>query len=135
MHSTKKLTFTTLAVALILSLVGFGNAGQTQGDASGTNESTQSSSKETAEVQKFSPIVAEVPHAPIPFAGSDGRTHLVYELEATNFTSGKTAIKRLVVLDADTGDALATLNAREVAGRLQPAGLRETVDSFAPSMT
>jgi len=41
-----------------LSLVGFGNAGQTQGDASGTNESTQSSSKETAEVQKFSPIVA-----------------------------------------------------------------------------
>jgi hypothetical protein len=79
--------------------------------------------------------LAEVPHAPIPFAGSDGRTHLVYELEATNFTSGKTAIKRLVVLGADTGDALATLNAREVAGRLQPAGLRETVDSFAPSMT
>ncbi|MEJ7814837.1 MAG: hypothetical protein WKF53_06640, partial [Rubrobacter sp.] len=39
--------------------------------------------------------------------GSDGRTHLVYELEATNFTSGKTAIKRLVVLDADTGDAVA----------------------------
>ncbi len=58
MHSTKKLTFTTLAVALILALVGFGSAGQTQGDASGTNESTQSSSKETAEVQKFSPIVA-----------------------------------------------------------------------------
>jgi len=76
-----------------------------------------------------------VPHAPIPFVGSDGRTHLVYELEATNLTSGKTAIKRLVVLDADTGDAIATLNAREVAGRLQPAGLRETVDSFAPSMT
>lgn len=76
-----------------------------------------------------------MPHAPIPFVGSDGRTHLVYELEATNLTSGKTAIKRLVVLDADTGDAIATLNAREVAGRLQPAGLRETVDSFAPSMT
>ena len=101
-----------------LALVGFGNAGQTQGDGSGANESTQSSSKEAAEVQEFTPIVAEVLHAPIPFAGSDGRTHLVYELDATNFTSGKTAIKRLEVLDADTCDAVAALNAREVAGRL-----------------
>jgi hypothetical protein len=79
--------------------------------------------------------VGRVPYAPIPFAGSDGRTHLVYELEATNFSSAKATIEKLQVLDPDTGDVVATLDAKEVASRLQLAGLRETVDSFAPSMT
>jgi murein DD-endopeptidase MepM/ murein hydrolase activator NlpD len=79
--------------------------------------------------------VGQVLDAPVPFAGSDGRTHLVYELEATNFTSGETTIGQLEVLDADTDDVLTTLNAEEVAGRLQPAGLREPADTFAPSMT
>jgi hypothetical protein len=39
------------------------------------------------------------------------------------------------VLDADTDDVLATLDAKEVTSRLQPAGLREPVDTLAPSMT
>jgi hypothetical protein len=89
----------------------------------------------TEDVQVLTPIVAEVLHAPIPFSGSDGRTHLVYELETTNFSSGNTTIEHLQVLDADTGDVVATLDAEEVASRLQPAGLREAVDTFAPSMT
>lgn len=37
--------------------------------------------------QNFTPLVGEVPYAPIPFPGSDGRTHLTYELETTNFTT------------------------------------------------
>jgi hypothetical protein len=76
-----------------------------------------------------------VPFAPIAFAGSDGRTHLVYELAATNFTSGETTIGQLEVLDADTGNVVATLDAEEVAGRLQPAGLREPAGTLAPSTT
>ena len=47
----------------------------------------------------------------------------VYELEATNFTSGKVTIGKLEVLDADTDEVVATLDAKEVAARLQPAGL------------
>jgi hypothetical protein len=87
------------------------------------------------DVQALTLIVAEVLHAPIPFVGSDGRTHLVYELKTTNFSSAETTIEQLQVLDADTSDAVATLDAEEVAGRLQPAGLREAIDTFAPSMT
>ena len=83
----------------------------------------------TEDVQAFTPIVGEVSYAPIPFEGSDGGTHLVYELEATNFTSGKVTIGKLEVLDADTDDVVATLDAKEVAARLQPAGLREPVDT------
>jgi hypothetical protein len=86
------------------------------------------------DAQRLTPIVGEVPHAPVPFDGSDGRTHLVYELEATNFSGGKTTIEKLKVLDADTGEVVDALGAKEVASRLQPAGLRNTVDAFAPSM-
>jgi hypothetical protein len=84
--------------------------------------------------QDITPLLAEVPYAPIPFAGSDGRTHLVYELKAINFSNGETTIERLEVLDADTGNVIDTLGAEEVAGRLQPAGLRDAADTVAPSM-
>src|SRR5215217_6347878 len=149
-----------LVVALVLALPSCSNEKQAQNDASATNKSAQSSPKkpeqgaqvhvtaEGAEVQltiataeagegaqEPTPIVGDVPYAPIPFAGSDGRTHLVYELEATNFSSGKVSIGKLEVLDADTGDVVTTLDAKEVAGRLQPAGLRESADTLAPSMT
>jgi hypothetical protein len=140
-----------LVVALVLALASCSNEKQAQSNSSVTNASTQTSSENTvgdAEVhltittmeagegaQELTPIVGEVPYEPIPFAGSDDRTHLVYELEATNFTDGKTTIERLDVLDADSRDVVATLDAEEVAGRLQPAGLREPVDTFAPSMT
>src|SRR3712207_5426622 len=133
--------------ALILVLAGCGTGERAQNDASDTKENTRSSAGTTAvgdsttasraaveDTQAFTPIVAQVLDAPIPFAGSDGRTHLVYELEATNFTSGKTAIEQLEVLDSDTDDVVATLGAEEVEGRLQPAGLREAAGTLAPSM-
>src|SRR3712207_6103957 len=127
-----------LLIALILVLAGCGNGEQAQNDASGTNEPQESSAGTTAvggsttatvaDDQEFTPIVGRVLDAPIPVAGSDGRTHLVYELEATNFTSGETTVERLEVIDADTDDVLTSLDAEEVAGRLQPAGPREPAD-------
>jgi murein DD-endopeptidase MepM/ murein hydrolase activator NlpD len=89
----------------------------------------------TEDAQELTPIVGEVSNAPIPFKGSDGRTHLVYELEVTNFSPGEASIRRLRVLDAGTNEAVATLGAKQVASRLQPAGFREPVDSLAPSAT
>jgi hypothetical protein len=149
-HSANRVLFTLTAVS-VLVLVGCSSGEQAQSDTTGANESTQGSSEQTDQeedrhidlnittteevegTQDFTPIVAEVPDAPIPFAGSDGRTHLVYELAATNFTSGETTIEQLEVLDADTGDVVDTLDAEEVAGRLQPAGLRDAADTLAPS--
>jgi hypothetical protein len=83
--------------------------------------------------QDFTPLVGEVLYAPIPFPGSDERTHLVYELETTNFSSGGVTIEGLEIVDADTGDTVHVLDAEEVAGRLQPAGSRESVDSLEPA--
>ena len=89
----------------------------------------------TKDAQALTPIVGEVSNAPIPFKGSDGRTHLVYELEVTNFSPGQTSIERLEVLDAATKEVVATLGAKQLASRLQPAGFREPVHSLAPSTT
>jgi murein DD-endopeptidase MepM/ murein hydrolase activator NlpD len=129
-------------------LAGCGNEERAKNDTSVTNENTQSTTGTTGDgdsttataaavedTQELTPIVGQVLHAPIPFAGSDGRTHLVYELEATNFTGGETTIGQLEVLDADTHDVVATLDAEEVSGRLQPAGLREPAGTLAPSTT
>jgi murein DD-endopeptidase MepM/ murein hydrolase activator NlpD len=117
-----------MVVVLVLSVELWGAVGS----ASTKDKDTHSA---TEDVQALTPIVGEVSKAPIPFEGSDGRTHLVYELEVTNFSNGKTTIQRLKVLDADTNEAVATLNAKEVAARLQPAGFREPVDTLAPSTT
>ncbi len=89
-YGTRKVVF-TLAATLALALAGCGNGGQAQSDASTTEEDEgrhlDVSIKSTEAVdglQELTPIVAEVPDAPIPFAGSDGQTHLVYELDTTN---------------------------------------------------
>jgi murein DD-endopeptidase MepM/ murein hydrolase activator NlpD len=140
----------TLVTALILALVlvGCSNEEQAQNNTSATNESTQGNltieGREGAlnitittpgeGAQELTPILAQVPYAPIPFAGSDGRTHLVYELLATNFSSGKTTIEQLEMLDADTDDVISTFDAKEVASNLHPAGTSDTADTLDPSM-
>src|SRR5918997_1757508 len=143
MHQRRlmRLVVAALAAVLVSSCGGSRNGEKAQSDTSTTNAEDEGRHLDlnvtTTEAvdgsQAYPPIVAEVPDAPIPFAGSDGQTHLVYELEATNFTGGETTIDQLEVLDADTGDVVATLDAQEVAGRLQPAGLRDAADTLAPS--
>jgi peptidase M23-like protein len=137
------LIVTALAAVLVSSCGGGGSQEeQAQNDTSTTEDEGRhldlniGTTEEEADdaSQDFTPVVASVPHAPIPFAGSDGRTHLVYELETTNFSGGETTIEQLEVLDADTGDVIGTLDAEEVAGRLQPGGLRDPADALAPSM-
>jgi len=138
------LVVTALAALLMSSCGGGGgsNEEQAQNDTSTTEDEGRhldlniGTTEETGDAsQDFTPIVAQVPDAPIPFAGSDGQTHLVYELETTNFSGGETTIEQLEVLDADTGVVVDTLDAEEVAGRLEPAGTREPADALGPSTT
>jgi murein DD-endopeptidase MepM/ murein hydrolase activator NlpD len=144
MHQRRlmRLVVAALAAVLVSSCGGSSTGEQAQSDTSTTNAEDEgrhldlnvTTTEAVDGTQDYTPIVAEVPDAPIPFAGSDGQTHLVYELEAINFTGGETTIDQLEVLDADTGDVIDTLDAEEVAGRLQPGGLRDPVDTLAPSM-
>jgi hypothetical protein len=79
----------------------------------------------------LTPLLLAVHDAPVPFMGSDGRVHLVYELWLTNYSSGDAVVEKVEVLG--DGIALQSLNAEAVARRLQPAGLRSSVGTLAKS--
>jgi hypothetical protein len=83
--------------------------------------------------EQITPLLLAVPDAPSPFTGSDGRTHLVYELWITNFSSGDAVVRGVDVLG--DGATLATLDAAAVAARLQPAGRRDATATLAAGGT
>jgi hypothetical protein len=84
-------------------------------------------SPQTAET--MTPLLLAVQDAPIPFTGSDGRTHLVYELGMTNFSSAPIAVEKVEVMG--DGATLETLDTAAVTERLQPAGQRESAGTLA----
>lgn len=86
---------------------------------------------EAAEKESMTPLLMKVAEAPVAFRGSDGRAHLVYELQVSNFSSGDASVEKVEVL-AD-GAALQTLDASAVARQLQPAGTREPSGKLAKS--
>src|SRR5882757_2232588 len=79
-----------------------------------------SASAGRADVQEtMTPLLLDMQDAPVPFKGSDGRIHLVYELWMTNFSSGDVVVQKVEVLGDD--DVLQTFDAAAIAGRLQAA--------------
>jgi hypothetical protein len=82
--------------------------------------------------EQMTPLILRVNDAPVPFTGSDGHTHLVYELAMTNFSSGDIAVQKVEVL-GDDGAVLQALDAAAIATRLQPAGLRESAGTLPHS--
>jgi hypothetical protein len=82
--------------------------------------------------ERITPVLLSVQDAPVPFIGSDGHEHLVYELWMTNFSSGNVVVEQVEILGSG-GAVLQTLNASEIATRLQPAGLRETSATMSAS--
>ena len=81
--------------------------------------------------ENMTPLLLAVQDAPVPFMGSDGQIHLVYELGMTNFSSAEIAVEKVEVVS--DGSVLQTLDTTAVAGRLQPAGLREAAGTLAKS--
>src|SRR3984957_20366557 len=79
--------------------------------------------------ENMTPLLLAVQDAPIPFMGSDGRVHLVYELGMTNFSSAEIAVEKVEVIG--DGATLQTLDTAAVAGRLQPAGQRDSTGTLA----
>ena len=81
--------------------------------------------------ENMTPLLLAVQDAPVPFMGSDGRVHLVYELDMSNFSSAEIAVEKVEVIS--DGATLQTLDTAAVAGRLQPAGQRDSTGTLARS--
>ncbi len=81
--------------------------------------------------ENMTPLLLAVQDAPVPFMGSDGRVHLVYELGMTNFSSGEIVVEKVEVVSGQS--VLQTLDAGAVAGRLQAAGVRNSAGTLPKS--
>jgi len=81
--------------------------------------------------EQITPLLLAVHDAPIPFIGSDGNVHLVYELWMTNFSSGDVDVERIDI--SSEGQSLAVFDESEIAKRLQPCWLRESRGSLEKS--
>jgi Peptidase family M23 len=81
--------------------------------------------------ENMTPLLLAVQDAPVPFMGSDGRVHLVYELWTTNFSSANISVEKVEVLG--DGKVLESFDAREIAGRLQAGGQRKSAGKLAGS--
>jgi hypothetical protein len=82
--------------------------------------------------EKMTPLLLDMQDSPAPFMGTDGRVHLVYELWMTNFSSADILVEKVEVLG--DGEVLQSLDAAAIAGRLQPAGQRESAGKLAGSV-
>jgi hypothetical protein len=79
--------------------------------------------------ENMTPLLLDVRDPPVPFRGSDGLVHLVYELWMTNFSSADVSVKKVEVLDGEV--VLQSLDAAAIARRLQAAGQRESAGTLA----
>ncbi|MFH5229663.1 M23 family metallopeptidase [Antrihabitans spumae] len=115
-----------VTVLAVVALAAAG-CGDSDDDADGSSSTSSSNATEVGNEQ-FTPIVGAVEFAPVPFEGSDGKVHLVYELSVTNFTSGSTKIEGLKILDEGSGRAVGELTGDALNSRVQPAGSRDGTD-------
>jgi hypothetical protein len=82
--------------------------------------------------ENMTPLLLDVQDPPVPFRGSDGQVHLVYELWMTNFSSADILVEKVEVLG--DGEVLQSLDAAAIADRLQAAGQRESAGKLAGSV-
>jgi hypothetical protein len=81
--------------------------------------------------ENMSPLLLAVHDAPVPFMGSDGRIHLVYELWMTNSSSGDMSVEKVDVMG--DGNVLQSLDTASIAARLQPIGQRQATGTLTKS--
>ena len=73
---------------------------------------------------QLTPLVADVLTPPHAVRGSDGRTHLVYEIRVANVTKGRINLRRIAVVDGQAGTTVATVGAEVIARRFSLGGNR-----------
>lgn len=72
--------------------------------------------------EDLTPILMRVLDAPEPVKGSDGKFHLVYELELTNTSPGTAKVKSVKTIDPGSGKVVGTLAGAGVAARMTLLG-------------
>ncbi len=81
---------------------------------------------------QITPILQSVLAAPVPFTGSDGMIHLVYEVWLTNFSSQDSTVESVTVWG--DGQVLQVLGGAPLAARIRLAGQNQYRATLAASV-
>jgi murein DD-endopeptidase MepM/ murein hydrolase activator NlpD len=109
----KKL-FRTALFCLLLAGVFFHIGGCDNSNGSGGGSNIQ------AGADTFTPLIIEFLTEPVPFAGSDGKVHLVYEIQISNAVALPFQVNSLEVLNAaDQSQLFAEFSGEDVMSALQ----------------
>ncbi len=111
-------------VALAASLTACGWEDGPDGDAAGQEAEAQ--------LDELTPLVASVLDSPIPFTGSDGLVHVVYELEVLNAGSRAATIAKVETM-SPTGEVLHIMQGQELEERIVPVGAASALVADDPS--
>jgi len=99
----------SIAASACVIVVSAGCTSGTAADPTGSGSTTASETSPPAQVEQFTPALMTVPTTPRWFTGTDGRVHLVYELQLTNAFPIPATITEVAVRDTETGTVLQTL--------------------------
>ncbi|HEY9758440.1 MAG TPA: M23 family metallopeptidase [Oculatellaceae cyanobacterium] len=71
----------------------------------------------------YTPVIVRNTIEPIPYEGTDGKYHLVYEIEILNAWNGKATVNSITVVDADKPErSFLTLSGKNLTESLTPVG-------------
>jgi hypothetical protein len=101
-------------------------------DSNGSNMGNINSDTENV----FTPVVASVLAPPVPVKGSDGKFHIIYELNLTNSNTFDWEVVSIEVLDGHPdGQVLKVISGDEVKDKMQLLGTRTPTNTLLPSQS
>lgn len=83
---------------------------------------------------QFTAVAVSVVFPPRPVAGSDGKSHLAYELSVVNMTSLVVRLDRIEAIDGDTGETLSSWSGGELDGIVRLNG-HDPAPSLGPAQS
>ena len=90
----------------------------------GGGESSKTAAKATTvcpapKQDQLTPVVMAVPDSPVPVKGSDGRYHVVYELDLANYARSDATVQNVEVFDPSSGHVVVSLPASQFVKRFE----------------
>lgn len=126
-------TATMLFGALMLLLAGCSSPSQPSAETTTASTTASAGPVRAPERPVVTPLVGNVLAPPVAVPATDGRVHLVYEVQLTNVLAQEVTVTSVAVLDRD--ESLLKLDGEQLAGRTRVLGTATPTTKIGPAQT
>ncbi len=118
-RSSAAIALTVLAIAVTVGVTGCGGDATSSSTTSEAAASKPGPDQQPGDVGQLAPLAFQAIRSPIPFEGSDDKTHLDYQLSLQNGGPVPTKINEVAVVDGDDqGKAVASFSGPALTSKL-----------------